>query len=55
MKDPYVLVWAALIFASIAWYAFLVFSIGWKAGREIRELIKNLGAAPPDTNPPPGP
>ena len=48
MKDPYILCWAALIFASIAWYAFLVFYLGWKAGREIREMIKELGAAPGD-------
>ncbi len=42
MKDPFVLFWAALIFASIAWYAFLVFYLGIKAGREIRELTQTL-------------
>ena len=34
--------WAVLIFASIAWYAFLVFYVGIKAGREVRELIATL-------------
>jgi hypothetical protein len=48
MKDPLVLFWTALLFASIAWYAFLVVYIGWKAGREIRELIQTLGPAPDD-------
>jgi hypothetical protein len=42
MKDPFALFWSALLFASIAWYAFLVFYIGLKAGREIRTLLKNL-------------
>ncbi len=37
--------WAGLIFASIAWYGFLVFYVGWKAGREIRVLTRTLGAA----------
>ena len=34
--------WAALIFASIFWYGFLVFHIGIKAGREIRTLVRTL-------------
>ncbi len=42
MKDPFVLFWTALIFASVAWYAFLVFYLGIKAGREIRELTDSL-------------
>lgn len=43
MKDFFVLFWAFLIFASIAWYAFLVVYLGIKAGREIREMTKVLG------------
>lgn len=35
--------WAALIFASIFWYGFLVFHVGAKAGREIRAMTKKLG------------
>lgn len=42
MNSPWVIFWAVLIFASIAWYGYLVFYIGIKAGREIRELIKTL-------------
>ncbi len=52
MKDPFLLFWAVLIFASIAWYAFLVFYVGWKAGREVRELTRSLSAAASDTEPP---
>ena len=42
MNSPWVIFWAVLIFASIAWYGYLVFYIGIKAGREIRELTKTL-------------
>ena len=42
MKDPFVLVWALLLFTSIAWYGFLVFYIGYKAGRELLQLIRDL-------------
>ena len=48
MKDPFVLFWSVLLFGSILWYAFLVFYIGLKAGREILTLLKTLGASPPD-------
>lgn len=34
--------WTVLVAASVAWYAFLVFHVGWKAGREIRELTEAL-------------
>lgn len=37
--------WAVLIFSSIAWYGFLVFYVGWKAGREIQVMTRTLGAA----------
>ena len=42
MNSPAVIFWAVLIFASIFWYAFLVFYVGIKAGREIREMIRTL-------------
>jgi len=38
--------WSVLIIASIFWYGGLVFAVGIKAGREVRELIKSLGAPP---------
>jgi hypothetical protein len=43
MNDPFVLFWTVMIFASIAWYGFLLFYIGFKGGREIRALTKLLG------------
>jgi hypothetical protein len=42
MNSPFVIFWAALIFGSIAWYGYLVFVIGFKAGREIRDLTRTL-------------
>ena len=42
MKSPFVILWALLIFSSIAWYGYLVFYIGIKAGREIRTLTRTL-------------
>ena len=46
MKNPFALFWAALIFASLFWYGFLVFYVGLKAGREIRELTRTLRRKP---------
>jgi len=43
MSTFWIIFWSALIFASIAWYGFLVFYVGAKAGREIREMTKTLG------------
>jgi hypothetical protein len=40
--SPFVIFWTVLIFASIAWYAYLIFHIGAKAGREIRALTRTL-------------
>ncbi len=42
MKDPFVLFWAVMIFASIAWYGFLLFYIGFKGGRELRHMTKEF-------------
>lgn len=43
MNSLLVAFWAVLLFASIAWYGFLVFYVGWKAGREIKVLTRELG------------
>ena len=43
MITPFVVFWTVMIFASIAWYGFLVFYVGYKGGREIREMTKTLG------------
>lgn len=42
MNTFFIFFWAVLIFASIFWYGFLVFYVGLKAGREIRELTQTL-------------
>jgi hypothetical protein len=42
MNSFFVIFWAILIFSSIAWYGYLVFYIGFKAGGEIRAMIKTL-------------
>jgi hypothetical protein len=44
MNPLLVTFWAILIFASILWYGFLVFHVGWKAGREIKVMTETLGA-----------
>ena len=43
MITPFVVFWTVMIFASIAWYGFLVFYVGYKGGREIRALTKRFG------------
>lgn len=45
MNSLLIVFWAILIFASIGWYGFLVFYVGWKAGREIKVMTKTLGEA----------
>lgn len=42
MNSLFIYLWAGLMFASIAWYGFLVFYVGIKAGREIREMTATL-------------
>lgn len=42
MTTVFIVFWGVLIAASIAWYAFLVFYVGIKAGREIREMTRRL-------------
>lgn len=45
MNSLLVTFWTVLIFSSIAWYGFLVFYVGWKAGHEIKTLTRTLGDA----------
>jgi hypothetical protein len=40
----WIILWTVLIFASIAWYAFLLFYVGYKGGREVIQLARTLGA-----------
>lgn len=39
--------WAVVVFGSIFWYAAMLFTVGFKAGREIGELAGRLGAQAP--------
>ena len=52
MIDLFVAFWTVMIFASIAWYGFLLFYVGFKGGREIRALTKTLDQrATPEKSP----
>ena len=42
MMTPFVVFWTLMIFASIAWYGFLIFYVGYKGGREIKAMTKAL-------------
>jgi hypothetical protein len=42
MSDLFAIFWTVMIFASIAWYGFLIFYVGIKGGREIKALTKTL-------------
>ena len=42
----FLIFWTVMIFASIAWYGFLLFYVGIKGGREIRKLTQELGTRP---------
>jgi hypothetical protein len=42
MTALFVIFWTVMIFASIAWYGFLVFYVGYKGGREIRTMTRTF-------------
>jgi hypothetical protein len=44
MNDPFVIFWSVMIFASIAWYAFLLFYVGYKGGQDIKKMTNELKA-----------
>ena len=44
MIQAFAISWTAMIFTSIFWYGFLLFYVGFKGGREIREMIRALTA-----------
>ena len=46
MSDAFVILWTVLIFTSVVWYGFLLFYVGAKAGREIKEMIQALESRP---------
>ena len=42
MIDLFLLFWSVMIFASIGWYGFLIFYVGYKGGREIRAMTREF-------------
>jgi hypothetical protein len=42
MIPIFVTLWTLLVFGSIAWYAFLLFYVGWKGGKEFRQMTRKL-------------
>ena len=40
MITVFVVFWSVMIFASIAWYGFLIFYVGIKGGREIKAMTR---------------
>ena len=46
MTDLFIVFWIVMVVASIGWYGFLLFYIGFKGGREIREMTRILGDRP---------
>lgn len=50
MEKFFIIFWAAMILGSIAWYGFLVFYVGIKAGRDIRTLVQSLRQDLPPEN-----
>ena len=53
MNQLFLIFWAVMIFTSLAWYFILIFYVGFKGGREIVALAKELGGRrevePPET------
>jgi len=42
MIDLFVMFWTVMIFTSVFWYGFLLFYVGVKGGKEIKEMTKTL-------------
>ena len=42
MIDLFVVFWTVMIITSIFWYGFLLFYVGFKGGKEIREMTKQF-------------
>jgi len=50
MRLVLILFWTSIIFASIAWYAALLFYVGYKGGYEIVRMARDLRSRPEDQN-----
>jgi hypothetical protein len=53
MNSLWIWFWAGMVFLSIGWYAFLLFYLGIKGGREIFHMTKVLSARPEEKPPEP--
>jgi hypothetical protein len=42
MNEVWIMIWTILILTSIAWYALLLFLIGARGAREIRDMTRSL-------------
>jgi len=42
MNDPFVIFWTVMILTSVVWYGFLLFYVGAKGAREIKQMTKTL-------------
>jgi hypothetical protein len=42
MSSVFIVFWSVMIFASIAWYGFLLFYVGFKGGREIKVMTRGF-------------
>jgi hypothetical protein len=51
MNDLLIWFWTAMVFSSIAWYAFLLFYVGGKGGYEIVQMTKDLSNRPTEKQP----
>ena len=40
MNTLFIVFWSVMIFASITWYGFLIFYVGYKGGREIGAMTR---------------
>jgi hypothetical protein len=44
MTSVFIGFWTAMVFASIAWYSVLLFTVGWKGGKDIVRMARALAA-----------
>lgn len=42
MSGFYAWFWAVLVFSSIIWYTYLLFHVGWRGGRDIITMAREL-------------
>jgi hypothetical protein len=55
MNSLFLWFWTIMIFSSLAWYFFLLFYVGIKGGREMRQMTRTLAARPHEPQDGPSP